>query len=298
MQSFPLVSIIVLGYNSSEFIIETLNSIKTQTYPNIELLINDDNSKDNTAVLCKEWISLYGGHFKSVKLITSEKNLGVSASFKIPTEASSGLWIKYIAGDDLLLPRCIAEMLLFAVNGNYECIIADMKALKNNELKDYTLHQKRRSQFFKLSISKKYKSYVNYPFFLNAPSGFYKKTLLDRIKPFDEKYRLMEDQQLFLLILKDAVDIGYMKMATVVYRLHDTSLTGKFNINLYGELYNCFLAFRKPDMGHTPVALLLKASWESYYKNIIENYRKPTLLNKVKNRILDRAIRLLALLNN
>ena len=43
-----LVSVIVLSYRSAETIVETLDSIKSQTYPNIELIITDDCSPDNT----------------------------------------------------------------------------------------------------------------------------------------------------------------------------------------------------------------------------------------------------------
>lgn len=46
--SNPLVSIIVITYNSSKYIVETLESAKNQTYTNIELIISDDNSKDDS----------------------------------------------------------------------------------------------------------------------------------------------------------------------------------------------------------------------------------------------------------
>ncbi|NJW55213.1 glycosyltransferase, partial [Salinimicrobium oceani] len=48
LNSEVLVSVVVVTYNSSEFIIDTLESIKNQTYPNIELIISDDCSGDDT----------------------------------------------------------------------------------------------------------------------------------------------------------------------------------------------------------------------------------------------------------
>ena len=268
MQSFPLVSVVVIAYNSAEYITDTLDSIKSQTYPQLELVINDDKSQDNTVELCKKWILVNGGRFKKIRISEPEKNLGISGSAINGINAASGIWIKFVAGDDLLLPDCITDMLQFAVVNKYECVIADMKTTKNKIISDYTLHQKKRNRFFKLTTKKKYQSYTNYPFFLSAPTGFYKKNLLDRTNPFDVKYRMVEDQQLFLTILKNGADIGYLKKATVIYRLHTASMTGKFNIRLYRELYNCFLEFRKPYIGNTLTGNLLKRIWENYYKNI------------------------------
>ena len=51
-----LVSISVITYNSSKYILDTLDSVKAQTYPNLELVISDDCSTDNTIDLCKDWV--------------------------------------------------------------------------------------------------------------------------------------------------------------------------------------------------------------------------------------------------
>ena len=48
----PLVSINVITYNSSKFVLETLESAKAQTYQNIELIVSDDCSTDNTVEIC------------------------------------------------------------------------------------------------------------------------------------------------------------------------------------------------------------------------------------------------------
>ena len=60
----PLVSIIVLTYNSSLTILETLESLKKQSYPNIELIISDDASKDETVKICQTWVQANSYKFK------------------------------------------------------------------------------------------------------------------------------------------------------------------------------------------------------------------------------------------
>ena len=51
----PLVSIVVITYNSAEYVLETLESAKAQTYQNIELIVSDDCSADNTVETCSRW---------------------------------------------------------------------------------------------------------------------------------------------------------------------------------------------------------------------------------------------------
>ena len=51
-----LISIMIVSYNSQDTILETLASTLVQSYKNIELIITDDCSSDNTARIVKEWI--------------------------------------------------------------------------------------------------------------------------------------------------------------------------------------------------------------------------------------------------
>mgnify|MGYP000958323009 FL=1 len=68
----PLVSIIVVTYNSSLFVRETLESAKRQSYNNIELIITDDASTDDTVKVCREWIANNKNRFVRVELKTVE----------------------------------------------------------------------------------------------------------------------------------------------------------------------------------------------------------------------------------
>jgi glycosyltransferase involved in cell wall biosynthesis len=56
MQNFPLVSVICLSYNHEAYVVEALNSVINQTYPNIELLIADDYSTDNSVGIIQDWL--------------------------------------------------------------------------------------------------------------------------------------------------------------------------------------------------------------------------------------------------
>ena len=104
-----LVSVVVLTYNDAPFIEETLNSIKDQTYKNIELVVSDDYSSDDTVERCKCWIDQNRERFINVQLLTVEKNTGVTYNITRAEKAAKGEWIKGLGGDDLLAPNCMEK---------------------------------------------------------------------------------------------------------------------------------------------------------------------------------------------
>jgi alpha-1,3-rhamnosyltransferase len=116
--NLPLVSIVVITYNSSEYIEETLEGVKKQTYKNIELIISDGCSTDNTVELCEKWIEVNSNRFVHAQVICSEKNTGVAPDLDRGNRASGGEWIKSMAGDDMLLPNAITEFVNFIIKND------------------------------------------------------------------------------------------------------------------------------------------------------------------------------------
>ncbi|MDE6917678.1 MAG: glycosyltransferase, partial [Lachnospiraceae bacterium] len=62
-----LVSVIVLSYRSAQTIVETLDSIRNQTYPNIELIVTDDCSPDDTVQVLRAWMEQNEGTLTAIK---------------------------------------------------------------------------------------------------------------------------------------------------------------------------------------------------------------------------------------
>ena len=114
----PLVTVSVITYNSSDTIIETLDSIYSQSYPRIELIVSDDCSTDDTIDICKRWLLIYGDRFESFRLLQSEKNTGVTANCNRAISGVQGEYLKLLAGDDLLVPEALVEYVNYIQNNN------------------------------------------------------------------------------------------------------------------------------------------------------------------------------------
>ena len=111
-----LVSVVVLSYRSAETIVETLDSIKNQTYQNIELIIADDCSPDNSVVVVKQWMDENQGCLKTIKLVTAEQNTGIPGNINRALKQATGDYLKLIAADDYMTEDAIAEYVNFCEN--------------------------------------------------------------------------------------------------------------------------------------------------------------------------------------
>ena len=108
LYSYPLVSVVVVTYNSARYVEQTLDSVLAQTYRGpIELIVSDDGSTDNTLKVCNEWIALYGNSFTRAEVIKTPHNLGICGNYNFALAHINGEWVKFIAGDDMLAPDCV-----------------------------------------------------------------------------------------------------------------------------------------------------------------------------------------------
>jgi len=104
-----LVSVIVPAYNHEKFVITCLDSIYRQTYRNIELIIIDDGSKDNTAKVIEKFLETHSDRFARVEF-RSRPNRGVSATLNELISLCRGEWIFPLSSDDAYLDNKIDRL--------------------------------------------------------------------------------------------------------------------------------------------------------------------------------------------
>ena len=100
------VSIIIPVYNAEKYLIRCLKSVIAQTYENLECIIVEDNSQDNSAKIIKSFIDSYKGNV-FFKVIQHEVNKGLSEARNKGTTHATGEYIFYLDADDEILPKCI-----------------------------------------------------------------------------------------------------------------------------------------------------------------------------------------------
>ncbi len=213
----PLVSVICACYNQSQFIFESLESVKNQAYENLEIIIWDDASQDNSVQIIEGWIK----DNPSLKIIfhKHQTNKGICKSLNYAQSKASGKYIQLLALDDLLLSDKISRHVAILEKSNDNDALVFTDALLMND--ESILYQNRFISFYKHYFSLNSGNYFddllrgNY---IPAMSILYKKRILDEIGPWDENLSF-EDYDMLLRISKN-YNFIFDDQVSAVYRMH------------------------------------------------------------------------------
>ena len=104
MKESPLVSIIVLNYNAGELLVNCINSLKKSSYTNLEIIVVDNISSDDSQKKCKE-------RFPDIKLIQNNKNLGYCGGNNVGIKEAKGTFVIILNPDTIIEPNCINELI-------------------------------------------------------------------------------------------------------------------------------------------------------------------------------------------
>lgn len=242
-----LISVVVVTYNFENFIIETLESVKKQTYPNIELIISDDCSTDKTLEKCKEWLNKNKNRFNNVVILTSKYNEGPTKNYNKGLKMARGVWIKYIS-DDIMTENFLMESyeivkknpeieILFSIS---QFFLGEFKEKKFQEL----YPEKKMLKNYELTTDKQLEAILDENF-VSAPTNFIKKSLLHEVGYCDEKYIFFEDYPLWIKIIESGRKLYLNNSVNIYYRRHEKSVSyngrdyiNKKNIEFLREYFN------------------------------------------------------------
>jgi glycosyltransferase involved in cell wall biosynthesis len=207
----PLVSICIPAYNSEKFILQTLNSVLNQTYKNIEIIVVDDGSCDQTLAILTS--------IKDHKLkFVSQTNRGASAARNYAYKLSSGTYIKFMDADDVLSNNCVEQQVIGLVNKN-DCVAsAKWGRFFKNDLSDFQFspeHVWRNMHGIDWVID----SLVEHGSNMTQPGIFLiTKTLIEKAGLWNEELSLIDDFDFMTRILTECHEVIFCEEATLHYR--------------------------------------------------------------------------------
>jgi glycosyltransferase involved in cell wall biosynthesis len=186
MKDKPLVSIVIPVHNGEEYIKEAIDSCLNQTYKNIEIIVVDDKSTDNTLKILKEYRD-------KITVISVEKQNGLGNVINIGIRASKGQYIARMDADDVMYPSRIEKQVEYmqehpkcvAVGGQIDIIDENGKVI---DYRKYAIEDKdiKRNRF------------LHQPF--AHPAVMLRKSTLEEVGLYPENMWKVEDVQLFFLL--------------------------------------------------------------------------------------------------
>ncbi len=246
-----LVSIVVTSYNSAAFILETLESVRSQTYPKIELIVSDDCSTDATVALAHAWINANSSRFVRTDVITAPQNTGVSANCNRSIAASKSAWVKFIAGDDILLPSCIQNNMDFVRDFPETKVLFSYVRLYKNQFDEQNFLRVIPDQFPVNIMALHFSAQHQHDLLLLSdrisftPSYFFNKEAVLSVGSYDESNTAAEDYPMWLKLTKAGIRLDFMEKETVGYRQHSGALNNIDAEVLFKPLLLKTYSFRK-----------------------------------------------------
>ena len=227
--NLPLISVIIPVYNVEKYLIECLDSVVNQTYKNIEIILINDGSTDNSGEICNKYSN------KDSRIVVIHKdNEGVSAARNTGLDAAKGEYIGFVDSDDLISENYYESL--------YNCLIDN-----NSDVSVCNLYKMKKNDNLKLEYKNPTKPILNqeeaYQWILSniawrIGDRIYRKDVISNIR-FKTNFKIGEDFSIIIEVMKNVKTIAFSKDCFYYYRQRNNSA---INSGLVDE-HSAFLDF-------------------------------------------------------
>jgi len=203
----PLVSIVVPSYNKAAFLREAIESVLNQDYANIELLVFDDGSTDNTRTVLES----FGNRF----FWESHSNMGQANTLNKGWQLAKGSILAYLSADDVLLPEAVGVSVRLLLDHpevvmtycDFNIIDPSSKVVRRVFTPDFDYQEMVRNV-------------ICYP----GPGAFFRREAFSQLGGWNPAYRQMPDFEYWLRLGRIGAFCRIPKVLAD-FRVHDSSLT-------------------------------------------------------------------------
>jgi len=189
------VTVLMSAYNSQNTVGNALESLVNQTYKNIEILVVDDGSEDETFKICLE----YAKNFKNISVHENKKNIGLTKSLNLLIDLSNGNLLARQDADDISDLRRIEKQVDFLNKNNLDAVTSRANIINQDRVIP------RFSYYLPKKIVMRYKN----PFIHG--SLLIKKTSIQKLGGYNDKFYYSQDYKLMWDLIKTGGKITIMK---------------------------------------------------------------------------------------
>lgn len=217
----PKIEILLATYNGEKYVGEQIDSIINQTYNNWELLIRDDNSKDRTLEILKE----YEKKDKRIKVIEDKKgNLGFVKNFEELLNNSKEDWVMFSDQDDYWLENKIEKYVAILNTSSEDILKKPMLIHSNSFICDDNL-EIIKDEFINSKIANKYNDDDFYfAYFVQGSTVLINRAIIDLALPFSKNVTVHD--RYFHLLAEFLGKRIFINESLIKYRQHSNNKIG------------------------------------------------------------------------
>ncbi len=227
MSESVLVTVVCTCFNHEKFVIESIQSVLNQNYYNIQLIVVDDFSSDNSVFVIEEFIK----NHSEIIFIKNKTNLGITKSFNYAMTLAKGSYFVDLAADDVLSTSCIEIQLKTFRNSNHKNLAivfgnAEIVSENGSHLNYYFNADKNSKRISKQKSGDLYSELISLKTVICSVSALYKKSVFDSVGGYDETL-VYEDFDYWIRVSR-SYDIEYIDEILIQKRMLSTSLHSNF----------------------------------------------------------------------
>lgn len=215
LSSQPLVSVVIPTYNREKVVLTAVDSALNQSYRNLEVIVIDDGSTDNT----REALAKYGDRIRYYY----QSNQGVSAARNHAINVANGKYIAFLDSDDEWFPNKIEKQIEY-LEANPD--LSFVACLSMKEKRTYSGYEDHAGQFLR---------FIREPFTQNMTRYVARRECFQQFGLFDTKMQGPEDWEMWLRLLKNGCRFGYVPEVLMTYAASDDSISSRPYAMLAGE---------------------------------------------------------------
>lgn len=265
------LSVIVPVYNAEKYLKQCIDSILTQSYGNMEIILVDDGSTDHSGEIC-DW---YKNKYKNVKTL-HQKNAGVIAARRQGIQSSKGEYIGFVDSDDWIDSDMYQTLMLVAEEQNCDVVSMGYKSEYGDRTKErddatiFGIYQKGRNMDVLLStmmydVSEKRRSV--HPSL--CTKVIKKELLVDAFSNIDENITLGEDAAVFYPCCLHLNKICILREYQYHYRIQRESMCRSLTINAMSRI-DCFYRYMQNILSKYPQKYELQKQLKMYVWDFVK----------------------------
>jgi len=242
--AWPRISIVTPSYNQGQFIEDTICSVLGQHYPNLEYIVMDGGSTDNSVEIIRRYE-------QRLAFWTSEKDGGAADAIAKGFSRATGSILGYLNSDDTYKPDALEAVAETMLHSRADVVYGNTYWINSNGEK---IGERRQTPFVP-------SGYLYGGFDLQQPATFWSKAIYEKVGGMDPSYRFAFDTEMFVRFVREGAKFKYLHRALANFRIHPQSKSST-------QLVQCAVELQRLRSLHLP------HSFDSFHAQCARNYTR------------------------